>query len=53
MPFAFSPNISLTTFKESAGHFTIEEEISKKDWSETIEGGWQDKDIPWKFDKRR
>jgi len=44
--------MSLTNFSETQGHFNIGEEIFKKDWSETIEGGWQESNHPTKTDRK-
>jgi hypothetical protein len=51
MPWAYSPNMSLTNFTENQGHFNVGEEVFKKDWSETIEGGWQESNHPAKIDR--
>lgn len=51
MPFAYSPNMSLTLFTEQQGHFNLGEEVFKSDWSETVEGGWKESNHPAKNDR--
>jgi hypothetical protein len=44
--------MSLIPFSENQGHFNIEDEIFKNDWSETIEGGWQESNHPARTDRK-